>query len=181
MFSLPAGRQKSGKVNFLQKLRQTFPRANLQRQIFMAQADVGAKTWAKTLGELLGHFRASFAVQSDPPEFLPKFFSIYHFHVLSGVLWLKSQIYSSPRASGAPKKKGLGDRPLGWGITTRRGGERKARSLLSKLFNSILSAPKLITELISGKGGPSNVLEIFTGINSFQTDSSNLSCKKSKA
>ena len=33
----------------------------------------------------------------------------------------------------------------------------------------------------SGKGGSGNFSDFFTGINSFQTDSSNLSCKKSKA
>ena len=46
-------------------LRLTFPRAKLQRQIFMTRAEVWAKNWAK----FSAHFRASFAVQDDPQIF----------------------------------------------------------------------------------------------------------------
>ena len=46
-------------------LRLTFPRANLRRQIFMTQAEVWAKNWAKCSA----HSRASFAVQNDPQIF----------------------------------------------------------------------------------------------------------------
>ena len=52
-----------------------------------------------------------------------------------------------------------------------------------KLFGqaNLLSAPKNDYLLNSRKGGSSNFNNFSTGINSFQTDSSNLSCEKSKA
>ena len=62
-----------------------------------------AKNWAKFWTHFSGHFRASWAVQNDPPNYLPKFLPIDHAdsrRVSWQLLWLKSQ-NSSPRASGA--------------------------------------------------------------------------------
>ena len=67
----------------------------------------GPKFWAKSRAKngvkfwrtFSGHLRASCAVQNDPPKCLPKFLPIYH-HVLSRLLWLKSQNYISAISSG---------------------------------------------------------------------------------
>ena len=63
-------------------LRLRFPRAKSRRQIFMTPVEVWAKNWAKNWAKFWakfsGHVRASFAVQNDPPKFLPKFLPIYH-------------------------------------------------------------------------------------------------------
>ena len=59
-----------------------------------------AKNWAKFWTKFSGHFRASLAVQNDPPKFLPKLLPIYH-----STSWHSSRDWnlkiSSPRASGA--------------------------------------------------------------------------------
>ena len=71
--------------------------AKLRRQMFMTRAEVWAKDWAK----YSAHFRASFAVQNDPPFFpqIPPNLSLH-------VLWLKFQIFISTRFWGlGPQNK----------------------------------------------------------------------------
>ena len=85
-------------------LRLIFPRAKLRRQILRTWVEVWAKNLAKSYAKLLtnisGHFRASFAVQNDRPKFLPKLRPIYHSMSCDNSCGWDLKI-SSPRASGA--------------------------------------------------------------------------------
>ena len=51
-----------------------------------------------------------------------------------------------------------------------------------KLYYDVVYCPRQnYYWIISEKGGSSNFQDLFTGINRFQTDSSNLSCQRKKA
>ena len=80
---------------FGQYLMPDIPQSEIAATRFFTRAQVWEKNWAKNRvkywANISGYFRASFAVQSDPPKFLPKL-SLY---VLSGVLCLKSQNFIS--------------------------------------------------------------------------------------
>ena len=96
------GSSKVTSCGFWQKrLRLTFPRAKLRWQIFMAGRNSGRR-----IGRNFGRniwtkcSRASFAVENNPPNLLPKFLPIYHSMSCHRSCDWNLKI-SSPRASGA--------------------------------------------------------------------------------
>ena len=80
------------------------PQSEIAATNFYDRAKFWAKNWAKFWAnfwtKFSGHFRASCAVQNDPPKFLPKFLLIYHSMSCQGSCGGNLRI-SSPRASGA--------------------------------------------------------------------------------
>ena len=68
------------------------PRAKLWRHIFMTEAEVWAKKWAK----ISVHFRAAFGVQNDPQIFSPKFLTQF----ITPCLVAEILKFHLPRASG---------------------------------------------------------------------------------
>ena len=89
-----------------EKITPDVPQSEIAATNFYDRAKFGAKNWAKFWTKFSGHFRASCAVQNDPPEFLPKFLPIYH-SVSCHSSWLKSQNFISASfwGLGHPKKK----------------------------------------------------------------------------
>ena len=80
------------------------PQSEIAATNFFDRAKFSAKNWAKNGAKfwtkISGHFRASCAVQNDPPKFLPKFLPIYHPMSCHGSCGRHLKI-SSPRASWA--------------------------------------------------------------------------------
>ena len=83
-------------------LRWHSPERNCGDQIFMTRVEVWAKNWAKNWQ----NFRASFAVQKHPTKISPQTPPNLSLHVLSRLLWMKSQNFISASfwGGGGPKK-----------------------------------------------------------------------------
>ena len=64
--------------HFAQSLTPDIPQSEIAARNFYDRVRFWAKNWAKFWTKFSGHFRASCAVQNDPPKVLPKFLPVYH-------------------------------------------------------------------------------------------------------